>query len=264
MTHKTDTKAMITIARIFGLILVLLLTASALADVPTPTLKQVMQEGAALIDERIETQKLWAVTFTDELIKSYDAAHTNEPPLKYLFPVHLKILCRERTNALAPRLMLLTRELQDDRDCSAWFATLKEAYEISTNEEQRAVSLSQAFPSAFLLEPKKHGRPMLKEMKEWLAKISDTESIAMLKKVRGLQLCVALGLEEYANVPRYARDTPLETLTPLWMMSKGKWALALQEVQRLKGLRSTHFSIEEKAMLDKFESILTKLVEPKK
>lgn len=230
------------------------------AEHPVPNSLDAMREGKALIQGKLTSKFTNVVQILEDMVHAYDAQHPADLWLDVLSVKDLQDLAQRRPKDLPPRLMLLPRELVDDKDCTNWFATLKEAYTLSTNEQERVTCLALAFASAFSLEAKGFGRPMLLEMKRWLDHLSSQRpSPAVAEKIKYLRLCVALGTEAYADVPIYAEDTPIRTMTPLWLMSKSKWELALTEVRRLK--QRTDLTSEEERTLDFFESLLKGIVE---
>jgi hypothetical protein len=232
------------------------------ADIPASNLREAIQDGQKVIQKRLASQATNVTEVVEQIVSAYDAQHPTDLWLDVLSMRQLQKLARERTNDLAPRLLLLPRELTSNEDCDNWFATLKEAYGLCSNEEQRVACLVLATGATWSLESKVFGKAMLGDLSQWLKNLSSPRlSPAVRDKIPYLQLAIALGTEAYADAPVYATGTSFRTLIPIWMMSKGNWELALREVQRLKQLPD--LSNEEKSTLDFFESSLKDITRKK-
>lgn len=229
-----------------------LVTVSCVAALPS--LGDAMRDGAKDTDKRMESETAWALEKAGEVFSAYDDRHPLDLHLDFLSVNQLKRIARERANDLAPRLMLLPREVKNDEDAQDWFASLKEAYSLSANHEQRVITLSLAMTAVFTLEHQSFGRTMLKDLKLWLDALPPAQAASLSIKVQLLRLFIAMGLENYDDVSLYAKGTPFRALAPLWMMSKGKWDHALEEAHRAKA--QPDLDANEKTLVDMYESVL--------
>ena len=243
--------------------LILLLVNGAIADIPpSPALRETMKTGEQLIQRQLMTQFTNVETTMKELLGAYNARHPEDLWIETLSVKQLQRLVLTRSNDLAPRLLLLAREPEDDTDSQEWLANLKASYTLATNEPVRVTCLVLAMGGTFALEGKPFGKAMLRDLEQWLQKLKAQQpEPAVAEKIKYLQLFGALGTESYADVPVYAQGTPFRTLAPLWLMSKGKWELALKEVRQLKALPD--LSRDEGSTLDAFESVLKGMTEKK-
>lgn len=242
----------------------LMLAAGLRADGPSEAdLRAAVQKGPALLSQGLENQMTDAFLIAQQIGLAYEAHQTNGTKLSDMLLPELQMYVRKHTNDLAPRLLLLARpELIDDFDCDRWFRNLKITYTLCTNDEQRVACLVIPALTLLDLEKRTYGRQMLVDFKNWLHEISEPPPSAVVRdKINYLNLFVSLGLREYEEVSRYAVGTPFRAITPLWMMSKGKWELALQEVIKLRKLPD--LKENEVQMLDGFEPILRGVTEKK-
>jgi len=218
-----------------------------------------MRRGFASVGEQIAKQSTNAFTIVENLIRDYDAQHPKDLWLNVLSDKDLKKLARERTNDLAPRLLLLMQDLQNDHDCEEWFVTLKESLALCTNEAHRVACLSMAFFGSCKISPEKFGKPTLRKMETWLDEISVKDKNPFFaERVRYLRLNTALGLGEDSNVSLYIKDTPVRFLEVLYLMTKAKWETALAKAQELKA--QPHLESDEKAIVDELDLILASVV----
>ena len=241
---------------------IVLLAIGANADIAPTKLRDVIQDSQKSIAKKLALHVTNAAEIAQQMVNAYDAQHPTDVWLEVLSVKQLQKLVKERTNDLAPRFLLLGRELADDQDCGNWFLTLKEAYGLCTNEVQRVTSLALGTMGVAGLMEKPFGKEMLVDLSQWLEKLSSQHpSLAVKDKIQCLRLFVALGTEAYAEVSLYARGTAFRTLVPLWLMSKGKWELALHEVRELK--KFFDLLDDEKDTLEVFESVLKGITEKK-
>jgi hypothetical protein len=223
--------------------------------------RRAMARGFASVSEEISRHSTNDDTIVESLIRNYDAQHPKDLWLNVLSTKDLKKLARERTNDLAPRLLLLMQDLKNDHDCEEWFVTLKESFALCTNEAHRAACLSLAFPASFTISTKEFGKPMLRKMETWIGEIS-AENPIFAERTRYIRLATALGLGEDSNVSLYIKDTPIRFLEVLYLMTKAKWETALAKAQELKAQRN--LDNNEKAILDELDLILTGIVSDRK
>jgi hypothetical protein len=232
------------------------------ADIPPVGLADAIRQRQQTMQIKFARQITNVLQSAQEMVNAYDALHPQDLKLEFFSLKQLRRLVEARTNDLVPRLMLLCNSLADDEECRLWFATLNEGYALCTNEEQRVTCLAMAAVAVFGLEAKQFGKGMLGDLKEWLKQLSSQKPTpAIAVRIQYLHLFAALATEAYADVQVYAKGTPFRTLSPLWMMSKRQWELALEEVRKLKTL--SDLESDEKSALDVFERVLEGVLEKK-
>lgn len=238
----------------------MLIAASTNADVPKPDLQEAVRAGQQSFQKRLTSQTTNAFDVLKALITAYDESHPSDIWLETLSAKRLQKLINERPGDLAPRLLLVPRGLTSDEDCDAWLVNLKKGFKLCTGVEQQATCLALALPTTLNLEGKLFGKPMLTNLALWL-KILSPKHPALNEKIQYLQLFTAIATEALSDVTVFAKGTAFQSLTPIWLMSKGKWKSALAETRVAK--EQPDLSAEDKRMLDLFESILVDITQKK-
>jgi len=227
-----------------------------------PDISKAAQESQILLARGLETQFTNAFDYLQKLVNTYNAKHSKDQSLDELSPTGLRMVTIKEPGELAPKLLFLSLELTDEDDCERWLRMLKSAYMLATNDLQKITCLVMSAGNTLALEQKTIGRKMLGEMAVWLKQeYAKESSVLVAQKLKLMIVLSALGLKAYEDVTAYAIDTPFRAAAPLWMMSKGKWELALQEVIKLRKLPD--LTQNETAMLDGLEPIARGVVEKK-
>lgn len=217
-------------------------------------------QNERLLSKQIETESADAIAYAAKLASTYTSKYPNAENLDDLTPTTLRLLIIQKPEELAPKLLFLMQGLADDDDCDRWFRNLKAAYTLSTNDMQRATCLVFATGNTITLERKPFGRKMLAEISSWLKQEQGkNKSMLVEQKLRVMIVFTALGLNDYETVSTLAIDTPFRAAAPLWMMSKGKWELALAEIEKVR--KQKDITADETGLLDGLEPIVRGVAE---
>jgi WD40 repeat protein len=215
---------------------------------PTPAQKEHMRRD--MIEYWRSTHKLpdettaWFGLMTSGLNVSWQASTPD-----------YRVLSKKRPDDFAPKLLMLFRSLASRADCEEWFATLKQAYASATNEEQRATCFMVAAYRTLITATNEFATGTLDKLPEWLAGLYRSESSPLvLKKIRSLQLAVAIIRGTLSEAAEYAKDSPFRAWRPMWLLLDKNTDRAREAVEEIKAL--TDLSADERRIIRAAEEAL--------
>jgi hypothetical protein len=167
-----------------------------------------------------------------------------------------RVLKEHGPNDLLPKLIVLMRAPGDAKDNREWLDTLKEAYAVSTNDQQRAIAFGISMVKGMQPETNAFAKAMLSDLSAWLKSLEPAVSSSLLlaPRLKLAQALVATGTGNIDEALHYSKGTPAYTLMPLWLMSKGKWERAREVLSEVKLLPD--LSEDDRAMIRTLENLL--------